>query len=396
MAEDRVKNLAKNKIFGHILMELTVFFLVTAGVYGYGYFHSMSEVLLMRNTVMTALGVGITGFLYRQDYLAGRLYYDNGAHYGRFWAVFGAGTGLAFICVFLPEQGWPFLPLYVLLTLFSDTVVGVLAASLLLMVSTLLSGVSMEVFSLYFVSGIFGAALFGNLKKGFSVGIPVFLSMLCLLVCETAGTVLVSNEHLSAEAFLLPGANIVVSSVLLLVILKLFSSRVVYKYRERYLELNDPENAILAEYKEQDRSAYFECVHTAYFCERIADRLKMDADALKCAGYYHKMADFQEFTEKYDFPPKVREILREYHTGRRLVTRRETAVLLCANTVVNSILFVRSRGEERKVDYGQVIDTVFKKFQKAGTFQECDITMRELMTIEKIFKEEKLYYDFLC
>lgn len=88
----------------------------------------------------------------------------------------------------------------------------------------------------------------------------------------------------------MPAANLVVSGILLLGILKFFSGAVVFRDRVRYLDLNDTENQILAKYRQTDRTEYFQCIHTAYFCERIALKLGLDKDALKCAGLYHKKA----------------------------------------------------------------------------------------------------------
>ena len=274
--------------------------------------------------------------------------------------------------------------------------VGVLAASVLLMISVFMADAAAGIFFLYFISGIFGASLFRHLKNGFTIGVPWFLSMLCLLVCETANIVLTINEQLSFEQFLVPGANLVVSSVLLLGILKWFSGKVVYQYREFYLEWNDTENPVLTEYKKTDREAYFVCVHTAYFCERIARKLSLDADAIKCAGYYHKMEkEYEVLLEEHHFPPMAKLILQEYHTRKNAVIHKETAVLLCSNSIVNSMMYVFSKNKDKQPDYDQVIDTVLKKFHEAGTFRNCNISMQELNTMQKIFKEEKLYYDFL-
>lgn len=77
-------------------------------------------------------------------------------------------------------------------------------------------------FFLYFISGVFAACLFQHLEQEFAIGIPLFLSLFCLLLCETANVVLLANEHLSLEQFLVPAANLIVSGILLLGILKIF------------------------------------------------------------------------------------------------------------------------------------------------------------------------------
>ena len=156
----------------------------------------------------------------------------------------------------------------------------------------------------------------------------------------------------------------------------------------------------MAEYKKQEREEYFLCVHTANFCGRIAGRLSLDADAKKCAGYYHKLygkAQSNSLLKERmpDFPPPAEAILKEYQKKRTEVTRKETAVLVCADAIVSTIMLMFAKHREKPLDYVQVIDAVFEKFHDAGSFRNCDITMRELDVMQKIFKEEKLYYELL-
>jgi hypothetical protein len=113
-------------------------------------------------------------------------------------------------------------------------------------------------------------------------------------LCETANVVLPANARLNAELFVIPTANVIISCLLLVGILKLFSGMVIYKYRLKYLELNDNESPVFLEFKEKNKEEYMHMIHTTYFCERIALRLSFDVDALKCAGYYHKLVDKQK------------------------------------------------------------------------------------------------------
>ena len=98
------------------------------------------------------------------------------------------------LCVRLSAAGgWPFPVIYLILSLFGSTNVGILSASVLLMVSVFAGGADVIVFFLYFISGIFVAALFYCYEGELKIGQPLFLSMLCLLLCETAGIVLTDN-----------------------------------------------------------------------------------------------------------------------------------------------------------------------------------------------------------
>lgn len=278
-----------------------------------GRIRQQSEDRLLGNCVMMLFVLAVICFHLRREYVQDRLDYDNGEHIFRFFLCLGIGLAVAFACGFLPAGGWPFLPVFIMLSLFSNMSVGLLSATSLLLISVLLSGGDAGGFALYFVSGIFAITLFRHLGEDFKIGIPLFLSILCLLVCETANVVLVANARPDFEIFVIPVANMIVSSVLLLGCLKVFSSIVVYRHREKYLDIIDSENPVIVRLRERDRNEYMHCVHTTYFCERIGKRLGLEVEALKSAGYYYRLGgELTQMLEDEQFPPNTKEILLDY------------------------------------------------------------------------------------
>lgn len=390
-----MKSKEKNDLLTLLLPEiLTVLigsaFVSLVGLWG----KQLSVENALRDAVMTALGLSVAGFFLRREVLDGHLDYDNGAHLLRFWIAVWCSLLFSVACAFLPAGGWPFLAVFVVLSLFSNLPSGIVFSGVFLMIATLW-GQSAGIFFLYFISGVFAACLFQHLEQDFAIGIPLLLSLLCLLLCETANVVLLANEHLSLEQFLVPAANLIVSGILLLGILKIFSGTVVFRDRVNYLELNDTENQVLIKYREEDRSEYFLCVHTAYFCERIANKLELDKDALKCAGLYHKKGwELLQQTPGMEFPAGAGEILEEYK-GTKKYKKAETAVLYCSDAVVSAILLLLQKEPEKKPDYEQIIDRIFEHIRQKGILSECDLSLRDWNRMQKIFKEEKLYYDFL-
>ncbi len=389
---------SKNKRTGVLLLlEIGCMALVTVGMAGlvFGGLVKQSMDYMLAHIVLIILGIGIVGFGVRRGVLTGDLDYDNCEYPGRFWQCFLLGLVVSFVCIFLPSAAWPFLPVYILLTLYSSVPLGALSATILLAIPVCLSGAGVEVFLMYAVSGFWGVVLFKDIRNGFRIGLPFGLSIAGLLVCETAGTVLVMNARPGVESFVVPAINLIVSGIIMLGILKIFFGKVIYKYRENYLDLNDPENEVLGALKQSDKNSYMKSIHTAYFCERIALKLEMHSDALKCAGYYHGLKPDAEELQGLSFPPEVQAVLEEYHTKGKAILHKETAVLMISENIVSTVLSLLQQAKGAPVDYDKVIDAVFKRYQEAGTFKQCDISMREFFTMQKIFKEEKLYYDFL-
>ncbi|MCD7835933.1 MAG: hypothetical protein LUG83_04685, partial [Lachnospiraceae bacterium] len=371
-------------------------------VYILAYFKDCDTDRSLSCAVMSVFGVGIFGFRLRREYLSGELPYDNSRKILRFWISFAGVLVLSFACAFLPVECWPLPAAFVLLSLFGSVPVGVIASSVLVMIPVLVSDASVTVFFVYFISGVFAVCFFCPIEKDMKVGCPLFLSMLCLFVSESAEIILTANARPSLEMFIMPVINIVLSTILLIGIVSVYSRRVIYYYRDNYLEINDTENPVLANLRENSKEEYRKSIHTAYFCERIASRLGFDTDALKCAGYYHvKGKELEKIMTENDFPPDARNILSEYLavkgiSGKKTpIKSRETAVLFCSDTVVGAIMQLIEKSGDKALDYDKVVDMLFKRFEDSAAFNSCDISVKELCEMKRIFREEKLYYDFL-
>jgi hypothetical protein len=389
-------------IIEFFLPELICIILTGAGVMLISHFNNYDTDETLCFMLLAAFGTAMIGYRLRKEYISGALSYDNSRNILRFWCSFAAALVLAFACSFLPEGCWPLVPVFVLLAVFSSESVGIIAAAVLLMIAVLLSGASVLVFFMYFVSGVFALCIFCPVKADMKIVFPLFLSMLCLFVCESSVIVFTANARPSIELFIMPFVNVVISIILMLGIVMAYSRGVLYYYRDNYLSINDTENPILADLRENSKEDYKKSIHTAYFCERISARLEFDTDALKCAGYYYvKGRELPEIMEKNDFPPAAVSILNEYmdvkgFNGKKAPLRKkETAVLLCSETIVGYIIQLMNMSGDRHLDYDKIIDAVFGRFDENKTFNNCDISVKELVTMKQIFREEKLYYDFL-
>ncbi len=392
----------------HLLTGCLLMLAAVAGIWMIGTLFQAGQDTLLRNMVITAVGMAILGLLIRQEAAEQLLQYDNGEHLLRLLGCLGICLIAALVCVFLPAGSWPFLVIYITLALYGSTFIGAAAGSVLLTVTVLASGAGVNILVMYLISGIIGVSLFRRLDMEFKVGVPLAISLMTLLVCVTANVVLFANERLDPELLVIPAANVIISGILLLGILKVFSQSVIYRYRVIYMELTAPECEMLTRLKEEAREEYYQSMHTSYFCERIAGRLGLDVQAVKAAGFYHKIGALYQDTapedrvrellamfEEQHFPPAMQEILREYLLPDRPVKRKETAVLIMADAVTASIIHLLSVSKERELDYDKIIDSVFRIKLDSGVLSQCLISMREITQMKKIFKEEKLYYDFL-
>ena len=359
---------------------------------------------MIRNVVMILAGSGIVIFSYVMSETNGFFVYRNEGHYGRFALTYLASLVSSVFLPFLPVTGWPFLVLFVLLGVFSNGMTGLGTGSLCLLLAENFAGCDYAIFWLYFISGMAGILVFATLDEEFRVGIPMLISLLVLALSLTANVILFAEERLSLAQFMIPGINLMVCCILLLVSLKMVSSTVIHRYRDKYMEINDPECPLLVQLKEFSKEEYYHAIHTAYLGDKVARSLGIDDAAVKACGYYHRIGkltgentweNVSAVCEKYHFPPKTKQVLKEYVDPDAKIVSKETIVVLLADCIVSSILYLFAKDPKAELDYEQLIDTVFKKKFETDELWGNEITLRQICEMKKIFIKEKLYYDFL-
>lgn len=392
------KNREPVYLVNSILIVITVL-LVTAG----GFLKHAGGAELLRNAILAGTGAFLTCFLFLSE--KDRLSEKNAspARTSRFAISYGICLAVSLCCAFLPPAGWPFLVVFVMMSLFCGFLPGICGGISFLTFSVLLAGADISIFALYVLTGLLGACLFSRLDEKYRIALPLFVSLSFLFAAETACVVLFANETLKWELFLIPALNVIISLILLLILLKVYSGMEIFKYRIKYLEINDQEFELLVNIKEKDKNAYYRAVHAAYFSERIAQALSLDADASKTAAYYANAGILYKEPEKdlekefvsYGFPPYARQLLRELTGKNTGIRHKEAAVVYMADAVISSILYLFEKKQDTKTDYAAVIETVFQKKWESGSLKNSELTFAEWNRMKKIFKEEKLYYDFL-
>lgn len=397
---EKSKKQTLNRIFCFGLMFVCAGGIALAGSLLYG----KGAENLIRNTVMILAGTGIVIFAFTMEEINHRFVYRNDGKYFRFTLMYLGSLIAAVFLPYLPVTGWPFLVIFVLLGVFSDGVTGLAAGSVCLLLSVNFAGGAFPVFWLYFISGAAGILVFSTLNDEFKVGIPMFISLSILTVCLTANVILLSQEQLSVAQFMIPAINLIVCCILLLVSLKMFSTAVIHRNREKYMEINDPEFPLLVQLKDMSKEEYYHAIHTAYLSDRIARRLGLDDAAAKACAYYQRIGKLRgdntwenvsAICNEYHFPPNTKKILKEYVDDSEKIVSKETIVVLFADCIVSSILYLFEKDPKAELNYAQLVDTVFQKQLETDELWGNEISLAQIHEMKKIFVEEKLYYDFL-
>nr|MBQ8252395.1 HDIG domain-containing protein [Lachnospiraceae bacterium] len=330
-------------------------------------------------------------------------FYENNSHLGRFSVMYLIGILLVVIQSFIPDKLWLFLPLAVVLVLFSGLQVGICAYVILLYLQMMLTGSDPAVFLAYICVGMIGILLFSHLDIEFLFGVPLFASLILVFATILSMEYAVCG-YLHFDSFLYAAINVFVSFLLLTFALKYLSYQVLHKDRDKYQEINDPEYRLLTELKKTSQRSYYHAVHTAYFSEKIARRIGADEMLAKAGGYYHKIGKMRgnnnlknalEIASEYNFPPQLVQLLKEYGGKNTVLRSKEAAIVILADAMVSSVMFLFEKDRNAKLDYEQIVSVVFKKQMDSGILDHCDLTMDQMRQIRTMFTEETLYYDFL-
>ena len=330
--------------------------------------------------------------------------YDNSEHLYRFLFVYEISLVLSLLYPFSERSGWMFTALCVSIALFSNSLVSVFASTGLIGITTLLSGqADVKTFIVHFLSAMIAVALFRSIDEYFKVSFSIFMSMLSLFVLETAGFIFLENKELSFEQFIMPIVNVAINTIVLFWILKYFNDNIANRYRNKYLELNDQEYSALAKLKEVSKEEYLRSIHTAYLAERIAIACGCNVDMAKNLAYYHRIKKCFEydhdgmvnFVKENHFPPEAAETVVEFSDKTAPLIKKEACIVYLSDKLISSIMQIFAADNQKKVDYGELIDTLLDKHYIKNALIDSDMSQRDMKNVREIMKRETLYYDFL-
>ena len=321
-----------------------------------------------------------------------------------FYQGYLAGCLAAVLFPLLPHLGIPFPVIALMLILNTDTEIAIFSYFLFVFSGVVAAGADGSVLITYLVTGVAMILFFKRIDWEYKIGIPTFLSMITMIIMMTAGIMVHSENGITMEAFLIPIINIFISVLLLLLYLKYFSLSNLHKYRDKYMELNDQECTLIVALKKRSKDAYFHAIHTSYFCDKAVNLIGGDRNLARAGGYYHRIGDYfgsvslPEYEEKmldYKFPPDLCELLMAYQKKDKKQMSKEITIVYLSDAVISAIQYLISKNPNVEIDFEKIIRAIFLKKMEAGVFSGSKISVEELYTLQTMFIEEKLYYDFL-
>ncbi len=392
----------KNKndlIFSSLIMLfITVLFLIF-----FGLIYDLTQGVIIRNGVFSILfSLGLLYF-YHYSYHLNRLDYDNKEHPYRFLIVYAACLVLSLLFPIVDKTAWVFLFIGVSLSLFSNAIIAMYSVTGLLVFSCILCDGNLVTFVVYIFASFIGILVFQDIDQNFKVKSSIFISEMFLFLLEISGFVLLENEKLSAEQFVMPIVNIAINALALFLILKYFNQRMANRYRDKYLELNDQEYRALIALKKISPKEYFRSIHTAYLTERMANAIGCNVNVAKNLAYYHRIKTVfkfdenkcEEFVLDNNFPPEAAQCLLDFFDKSKPLVSKESCIVYLSDKFILALMSAFSKDKNIKIDYEELINTLLEKNFMHETLSESDLTQKDFRLIKEIILKETLYYDFL-
>lgn len=353
--------------------------------------------------LLSSVGTGCLLYTLASSRIEKLFRYDISEHMWRFYVIYMFSVLITGLLPLLPYTGWIFPALGLALALFSNSRIGIVSVGILISFAVMLSDAPIYVWMLYFVISVVCIILFERLDVKYETGLRMGIVMMLYTVCLFGMEIFLMEDTIELESFMIPCISLFANFILFSMTLRMYSVWVVHKQKDIYAIINDQEYDLIKEYKE-DAELYYNAIHTAYFCEKIARKLNMDVDLAKAGGYYHKIipekakkeeVSIQEICDRYQFPKEVGQLLVEYTDKSIPLHKREATVVLYADTMVSSIMYLFRKDSKMEPDYQAIAASIFKRKYESGVLRHSEISMNDLRVMEKIFAGEKLYYDFL-
>ena len=394
----------KKPLKGRIKFYILLLIISAAAIFAVYMLYRLPEVKAIQTAATVLMGQIVTIFAYECGDVYGIFLGRYSDKPGRFYVTYTILVALCVLFPAMPATAWPVIVIFILLTIMSNIPAGIMGGCMCLFIAgSALDAGMYSIIYVYLFVGIAGSVLIGHLDEKFKIGIPVAITE-AILIVGLAVTMITSLDSVSIELMIYPAVNATVTFILLFFILKAYSARVIFKQKDIYLDLNDPECMILTELKNISPKDYHKTVHIVYFCDRVSSALGLDNARVKCAGLYHRIGviggeynwdNTRMICEEQQLPAVVMDILKEFEDPSVPMTRPETAVLYMCECVVSSIQYLFAKNKDINIDYPSLIEMIFKQKTESGVFKNCDISIRQFEQMKKVFVEEKLYYDFM-
>lgn len=163
-----------------------------------------------------------------------------------------------------------------------------------------------------------------------------------------------------------------------------------------YQVLLSDDNELRLRMKEFSQSLYDHCNLIGQLSARAAREIGADEDLARAGGYYHEVGKINgknyieeglEIADQYNFPQKLKDILRQHNIKYDKPTFVESAIVMISDNVVSTIEYIEKSGDQ-KFTKSKIIDNIFKMRLDKGTFDQAVLSLNDYKLLIDFYKRE--------
>jgi len=385
----------------------TAIFFMTPIVVGFSsYFSNMDTTNIMRNVIISIIGIGLTLYMILQANIAKEYLFDNAVHIDRTCILY---TICLLGIAFMSQQSnyymlFPYTAMAAMLLLFSNFHIGLMMYLHCMILFSVLADMPLEFFLLYLILGLVVICILRSSNKCFKIIWTVVLVFGQYIILYAVFVMLMNEKGLymlQSVSFL---GGLASNTIVLLISLLVIDKAIINKYKNKYDALCNPEHELLTKLKTVAPSEYYNAIHTAYLSDRLSKLLYGDSLLAKTGGYYHKIGLLQsknhvsksiEIGKEHNFPPALIQLIREYTGCYESPKTLEAVIVMLSDAIVSTIMYLFEKEPDRDPDYDKIIEAVFKKKYESGILKDAGITLSVFHQMKEYYKSEVIYYEFL-
>ncbi|MCR5304837.1 MAG: hypothetical protein K6E33_09790 [Lachnospiraceae bacterium] len=304
----------------------------------------------------------------------------------------------------IPAAVWPFMPVFALLTIVSSYYTGLISSVTCLIFTVLLSGNgNMIIFFAYMMTGLVASLIVSGLDEEFRVTgrLLVGIASLGFMLCW--GFIMPSTDT-DLSVYIMPLLNLIFSLIILVIILKTYSQKVVRKEADIYTALADTECELLKRIRKTSEAEYRHALSVSYFCDRAGRKAGLYMPLVKCSAFYHRagiiygsnnVENMERVASEFFFPPELKELLVSYVKDKNNVRSKYSCILMLSDTVVSTVEYMMSQKLDSQLEYSNIIHGIFASKLKKTALSDSELTYHDMNVIEKMFVDEQFYFEVM-
>jgi hypothetical protein len=167
-------------------------------------------------------------------------------------------------------------------------------------------------------------------------------------------------------------------------------------FRTSWELLVNPNNELLTQLRNYSEDLYEHAIMIGDISGRAARAIQADELLAKAGGLYHEIGKVRGgsyiedgiiIAEQYNFPDKLKSILRQHNIKYEKPTSVEAAIVMLTDNLVSTIDYIE-KTKKYKYTRNGIIENIFQMRMEKGTFDESGLSVKDYKLLREFYQKE--------